>query len=63
MTALLPGVLLFWFGVVYELLMVSYSFETIYKDASIAHLWTTITSVHDSFMWYVLSSHTQTINA
>ena len=52
-TALLLGIFLFWFGAVHELQLVSYNLETVSKDASHAHLWTSGASAYVFWVWHV----------
>ena len=57
MTALLPGIFLFWFGTAYEPQMVSYGLKIVFKDALHAQ---SLTSVQLFQVWHIQSGHTQT---
>ena len=59
--ALLQGILLFWFGAVYEIQLASFSLdETVPKDALHACLSTSGASVYEFWVWHVQSGHTRT---
>ena len=62
MTPLLPGIFLFWFGVVYQLQLVSYMYghKTILQYARRSHSDTSVASVYVFQVWHVQSGHTQT---
>ena len=62
-TALLPGILLFWFGTVSELRLASYDYETasyFSRDASRAWSSTSGASVQFFHAWHIQSGHTPT---
>ena len=60
MTALLPGIFLFWFGVVYQLQLASYGHEAIPQCARCSHSDTFVASVYVFWVWHVQSGHTHT---
>ena len=59
-TALLPGIFLFWFGAAYELQLASYGLETVSEDTSCAQSLTSGASVQLFWVWNVSSGHTRT---
>ena len=62
MTALLPGIFLFWFGVAYELQLANYGLKTVSKDTLHARLSTFGASVYVFQVWHVSQATPRLLN-